>query len=99
MKSIREIYKIGKGPSSSHTMGPERAAKLFKEKNPDADVKVMTCCECAKIVPPSKGSRAFLYENYCATDDWEACSVAQMMGMYYDELEKEVGVNQLASKL
>mgnify|MGYP003290951087 CR=1 FL=1 len=37
MKSIREIYKIGKGPSSSHTMGPERAAKLFKEKNPEAE--------------------------------------------------------------
>ena len=37
MKSIREIYKIGKGPSSSHTMGPERAAKLFKAQHPDAD--------------------------------------------------------------
>ena len=37
MKSIREIYKIGKGPSSSHTMGPERAAILFREENPDAD--------------------------------------------------------------
>ena len=37
MKSIREIYKIGKGPSSSHTMGPERAARLFKEKYPNAD--------------------------------------------------------------
>ena len=37
MKSIRDIYKIGKGPSSSHTMGPERAARLFKEKNPGAD--------------------------------------------------------------
>ena len=37
MKSIREIYKIGKGPSSSHTMGPERAAKLFKSKYPQAD--------------------------------------------------------------
>ena len=37
MKSIREIYKIGKGPSSSHTMGPERAATMFKERNPDAD--------------------------------------------------------------
>ena len=37
MKSIREIYKIGKGPSSSHTMGPERAAKHFKTKNPEAD--------------------------------------------------------------
>ena len=37
MKSIRDIYKIGVGPSSSHTMGPERAAKFFKEKNPSAD--------------------------------------------------------------
>ena len=37
MKSIREIYKIGKGPSSSHTMGPERASQLFKEKYPQAD--------------------------------------------------------------
>ena len=37
MKSIRYIYKIGKGPSSSHTMGPERAAKLFLSQNPDAD--------------------------------------------------------------
>ena len=37
MKSIREIYKIGKGPSSSHTMGPERASRLFKEQYPQAD--------------------------------------------------------------
>ncbi len=37
MKSIRDIYKIGKGPSSSHTMGPERAAQLFLKQNPDAD--------------------------------------------------------------
>ena len=37
MKSIREIYKIGKGPSSSHTMGPERAAQFFKSKYPQAD--------------------------------------------------------------
>ena len=37
MKSIRQIYKIGKGPSSSHTMGPERAAMLFRNQYPDAD--------------------------------------------------------------
>ena len=37
MKSIREIYKIGKGPSSSHTMGPERAATLFRNRYPQAD--------------------------------------------------------------
>ena len=37
MKSSREIYKIGKGPSSSHTMGPERASKILKSENPEAD--------------------------------------------------------------
>ena len=37
MKSIREIYKIGIGPSSSHTMGPERAAELFRSEHPDTD--------------------------------------------------------------
>ena len=42
MKSIREIFKIGKGPSSSHTMGPEKAAKLFKSEHPEADAFVVT---------------------------------------------------------
>ena len=37
MKSLRDLYKIGRGPSSSHTMGPEKACILFSEKNPDAD--------------------------------------------------------------
>ena len=37
MKSLRELYKIGRGPSSSHTMGPDRACRLFLEENPDAD--------------------------------------------------------------
>ena len=37
MQSIRTLYKVGKGPSSSHTMGPERAAKLFREMTPEAD--------------------------------------------------------------
>lgn len=34
MQSIREIYKIGYGPSSSHTIGPVRAATIFQERNP-----------------------------------------------------------------
>lgn len=37
MKSIQDLFKIGKGPSSSHTIGPERAARIFREKYPDAD--------------------------------------------------------------
>ena len=42
MKSIRDIYKIGVGPSSSHTMGPERAAKLFQQNHPQADRFLVT---------------------------------------------------------
>lgn len=37
MESIRTLYKIGRGPSSSHTMGPDIASRKFKEKNKDAD--------------------------------------------------------------
>ena len=36
MKSIRELYRIGIGPSSSHTMGPQRAAKQFLERHSNA---------------------------------------------------------------
>ena len=37
MKSIKSIYKIGHGPSSSHTVGPYRAAKVFARRYPAAD--------------------------------------------------------------
>lgn len=36
MESIKNIFKIGFGPSSSHTMGPGNAAKIFRERNPFA---------------------------------------------------------------
>ena len=36
MKSIREIYRIGTGPSSSHTMAPRRAAERFRRETPAA---------------------------------------------------------------
>lgn len=36
MHSLKELYRIGKGPSSSHTIGPERACKIFMEENPEA---------------------------------------------------------------
>lgn len=36
MESIKSIYKIGHGPSSSHTMGPSRAAAIFFEKHPES---------------------------------------------------------------
>lgn len=36
MESIREIYRIGTGPSSSHTMGPRKAAEIFLQRHPEA---------------------------------------------------------------
>ena len=37
MKSIKSVYKIGNGPSSSHTVGPYRAALLFGRTYPNAE--------------------------------------------------------------
>jgi len=37
MDSIKQIFRIGQGPSSSHTMGPKRAASIFVERNRDAE--------------------------------------------------------------
>ena len=35
MKTVKDIYKIGKGPSSSHTMGPFKAVRNYLENHPD----------------------------------------------------------------
>lgn len=37
MKSIKSVFKIGNGPSSSHTVGPYNAALVFRKRYPDAD--------------------------------------------------------------
>ncbi len=37
MESLKELYKIGNGPSSSHTMGPAKAAEIFYKQHPDAN--------------------------------------------------------------
>ena len=42
MKSITSVYKIGNGPSSSHTVGPFHAAETFGSRYPDADAYEVT---------------------------------------------------------
>ena len=42
MRSIKSVYKLGNGPSSSHTVGPYRAAKLFGARHPEADAFCVT---------------------------------------------------------
>ena len=36
MHSLRELYRIGTGPSSSHTMGPQAAARIYLDRHPEA---------------------------------------------------------------
>ena len=36
MRSIREVFYVGNGPSSSHTIGPSNAVKYILNKYPDA---------------------------------------------------------------
>ncbi len=36
MRSLKELYKIGRGPSSSHTMGPFKAASMYAERHAEA---------------------------------------------------------------
>ncbi len=36
METIKEIFRIGHGPSSSHTMGPSKAAQQYRKKHPNA---------------------------------------------------------------
>ncbi len=42
MKSIKGVYKIGHGPSSSHTVGPYHAAQVFGGRYPEADAYRVT---------------------------------------------------------
>ena len=37
MYTIKELYKVGNGPSSSHTIGPKEAVKEFKRRYPNCD--------------------------------------------------------------
>ena len=49
MESLRELYRIGRGPSSSHTMAPSRAATMFYKAHPAATrFRVVLCGSLAK---------------------------------------------------
>ena len=41
MKSLRQLYQIGCGPSSSHTMAPQKIALWLKEKYPQAKFRII----------------------------------------------------------
>ena len=71
MKSIREIFRIGYGPSSSHTMGPGRAAHYFKEKNPDAERYRVTLYGSLALTGVGHGTDVAIQKMINRPDDTE----------------------------
>lgn len=60
MQSLRELYRIGVGPSSSHSMGPEAAARKLKALYPDAEFKI-TLCGSLALTGKGHGTDTVLY--------------------------------------
>ena len=63
MQSLRELYKIGRGPSSSHTMGPERAIRTILEKYPEADFYRITLFGSLALTGQGHGTDRIIEET------------------------------------
>jgi L-serine dehydratase len=73
MESLTELYRIGPGPSASHTMGPRRAADTFSRRHPDA--KSIHCTLYGALAATGRGHLTDIaIEAGCAplpvTIDW-----------------------------
>ena len=44
MESLRQLFRTGLGPSSCHTMGPARAARMFLERTAGAAKRLEKAC-------------------------------------------------------
>ena len=76
MKSVKEVYKIGTGPSSSHTMGPFKAVRNYLENHPDTDKLHVTLY--GSLAATGKGHLTDVaikeaFSTWCPTDreTWE----------------------------
>ena len=63
MQSLRQLYKIGRGPSSSHTMGPEKAIKAIKNLYPNADFYKITLYGSLALTGEGHGTDRIIKET------------------------------------
>lgn len=71
MKSIREIFRMGYGPSSSHTMGPSQAAEYFKNKHPEADKYRITLYGSLALTGKGHGTDTAIHKVIGRPEDTE----------------------------
>ena len=68
MRSVRNIFKTGIGPSSSHTMGPAFAAQRFFGRYPDVDKVVVTLYGSLAKTGEGHGTDRAIREVFCGVD-------------------------------
>lgn len=64
MRSIKDVFKIGRGPSSSHTMGPEKAAKIYRQEHPVAEAYRVILYGSLSKTGKGHGTDRVLYETF-----------------------------------
>lgn len=65
MRSIKEIYVIGRGPSSSHTMGPVFACEYLLKKYPKAQRIDVTLCGSLALTGKGHLTDVAINETLC----------------------------------
>ena len=68
MQSLRQLYKIGRGPSSSHTMGPEKAIKAIKSLFPTANFYKITLFGSLALTGEGHGTDRIIRETLLPID-------------------------------
>ena len=97
METIKSIYKIGKGPSSSHTMGPRRAALMFLDRLSGGTPARFRVTLYGSLAATGKGHMTDVaiievLEPVAPTEIvWEPQTVKRFhtKGMYYEALDKD----------
>lgn len=97
MDTLKELFKIGSGPSSSHTMGPQRARERFKNENPDAES--FRAILYGSLAPTGKGHLTdYIIEKTIAPKKveivWEEDIIKDFHpnGMKFEALDKDKNV-------
>ncbi|MBO4982940.1 MAG: L-serine ammonia-lyase [Clostridia bacterium] len=64
MQSLKQLYKIGRGPSSSHTMGPEKACLRIKQEFSQADLFKITLYGSLALTGKGHGTDRIIKETF-----------------------------------
>lgn len=103
MKSLRELYKIGRGPSSSHTIGPENAVKIFSSRYPNADEFAVTLYGSLALTGKGHGTDEVILKTLTKPckitfDEKTPCDVhPNTMDIFAYKDGKQIGFNRFYS--